>query len=46
MGYLLLHGEPVYRKAQSQEYVLPPIPMHMPSLLHGILTVTLGTSIS
>jgi hypothetical protein len=46
MGYLLLHWELVYPRAQSQEYVLPPIPMHIPPLLHGLLTVTLWTSIS
>ena len=46
MGYLLLHWEPVYRRAQSEEYVVPPIPMHRPPLLPGLLTVTLGTSIS
>jgi len=46
MDYLLLHWEPAYPRAQSQEYVLPPIPMDMPPLLHGLLTVTLGTSIS
>jgi hypothetical protein len=46
MGYLLLHWEPVYRRAQSEEYVVPPIPMHMSPLLPGLLTVTLGTSIS
>jgi len=46
MGYLLLHWEPVYRRAQSEEYVVPPIPMHMPPLLPRLLTVTLGTSIS
>jgi hypothetical protein len=43
---LLLHWEPVYLRAQSQEYVVPPIPIHIPPLLHGLLTVTLGTSIS
>jgi hypothetical protein len=31
-GYLLLHWEPVYPRAQLQEYVLPPIPMHIPPL--------------
>jgi hypothetical protein len=46
MGYLLLHWQPVYRRAQSEEYEVPPIPMHMPPLLPGLLTVTLGTSIS
>ena len=46
MAYLLLHWEPVYPRAQLQEYVLPPIPMHIPPLVHGLLTVTLGTSIS
>ena len=45
-GYLLLQCEPVYPRAQSQEYVVAPIPMHAPPLLHGLLTVTLGTSIS
>jgi hypothetical protein len=46
MGYLLLHWEPVYPSAQSHEYVVTPIPLHIPPLLHGLLTVTLGTSIS
>jgi hypothetical protein len=46
MGYLLLHWEPVYARAQSQEYVVPPIPINIPPLLHGLLTVTRGTSIS
>ena len=46
MGYLLLHWKPVYRRAQSQEQVVPPIPIHIPPLLHGLLTVTLRTSIS
>jgi hypothetical protein len=32
--------------AQSQEYVVPPIPMDIPPLLHGLLTVTQRTSIS
>jgi hypothetical protein len=45
-GYLLLHWEPVYPRAQSQEYVVPTIPMHIPPLFHGLLTVTLETSIS
>jgi hypothetical protein len=40
MGYLLLHLEPVYRRAQSEGYVVPPIPMHIPPLLHWLLTVT------
>jgi hypothetical protein len=38
--------EAVYRRAQSEEHVVPPIPMHMPPLLPWLLTVTLGTSIS
>jgi hypothetical protein len=46
MGYLLLHWEPVYPRAQSHEFVVPPIPIHIPPLLHGLLTVTLRTSIS
>ena len=46
MSNLLLHREPVYRRAQSQEYVVLPIPIHIPPLLQGLLTVTLGTSIS
>jgi hypothetical protein len=46
MGYLLLHWESVYARAQSQEYVVPPIPINIPPLLHGLLTVTRGTSIS
>jgi hypothetical protein len=46
MGYLLLHRELVYPRGQSQEYVLPPIPIQIPPLLHGLLTVTLRTSIS
>ena len=46
MGYLLLHWEPVYHRAQSEGYVVPQIPMHMPPLLHGLLTVTLRPSIS
>ena len=37
MGYLLLHWEPVYPRAQSQEYVVPPIPIHIPPLLQGYL---------
>ena len=45
-GYLLLHCEPVYPRSQSQGYVVPPIPMHILPLLHGLLTDTLGTSIS
>jgi hypothetical protein len=46
MGYLLLHRELVYPRGQSQEYVLPPIPIQIPPLLQGLLTVTLRTSIS
>ena len=37
MGYLLLYWEPVYPRAQSQEYVVPPIPIHIPPLLQGYL---------
>ena len=37
MGYLLLHWEPVYPRAQSQEYGVPPIPIHIPPLLQGYL---------
>jgi hypothetical protein len=40
MGYLLIHWEPVYPRAQSQGYVVPPIAMHIPPLLHWLLTVT------
>ena len=46
MDYLLLHWEPVYPRAQSQEYVVPPIPIEIPPLLQGLLTITLGTSLS
>jgi hypothetical protein len=46
MGNLLLHWEIVYRRAQPEGYVVPPIPMHIPPLLHGLLTDTLRTSIS
>jgi hypothetical protein len=38
MGYLLLHCEPVYPRGQSQEYVVPTIPMHILTLLQGLLT--------
>jgi hypothetical protein len=37
MGYLLLHWEPVYPRAQSQECIVPPIPIHIPPLLQGYL---------
>ena len=46
MGYLLIHWEPVFPRAQPQGYVLPLIPMQIPPLLHGLLTVTQRTSIS
>jgi hypothetical protein len=46
MGYLLIHWEPVYHRAQSEEYAVPPIPMQITPLLHGLLTVTQRTSIS
>jgi hypothetical protein len=39
-------SQPVYLGVQSEEYVAPPIPIHIQPLLHGLLTVTLRTSIS
>jgi hypothetical protein len=37
MGYLLIHWEPVYPRAQTQGYVLPQITMQIPPLLHYLL---------
>jgi hypothetical protein len=41
-----IHWEPEYPRAQSQGYVLPPIPMQIAPSLHGLLTVAQRTSIS
>jgi hypothetical protein len=38
MSYLLIHRELVYPRGQSQEYVVPPIPIHILPLLQGLLT--------
>ena len=35
MGYLLLHREPVYPRAQSQEYVVPSYPYTYTTIITG-----------